>query len=29
MELVYELLDELDLPEGVVNLVHGGKDAAV
>lgn len=24
MELVYELLDELDLPEGVVNLVHGG-----
>lgn len=29
MELVYELLDELDLPEGVVNLVHGGKDAAL
>ncbi len=29
MELVYELLDELDLPEGVVNLVHGGKDAAM
>lgn len=23
-ELLYELLDELDLPEGVVNLVHGG-----
>jgi malonate-semialdehyde dehydrogenase (acetylating)/methylmalonate-semialdehyde dehydrogenase len=29
MELVYELLDELDLPEGVVNLVQGGKDAAM
>ena len=29
MELMYELLDELDLPEGVVNLVHGGKDAAM
>lgn len=28
MELVYELLDELDLPEGVVNLVHGGVQAA-
>lgn len=23
-ELLYELLDELDLPEGVVNMVHGG-----
>lgn len=29
MELIYELLDELDLPEGVVNLVHGGKEAAM
>lgn len=29
MELVYELLDELDLPEGVVNLVLGGKEASV
>jgi malonate-semialdehyde dehydrogenase (acetylating)/methylmalonate-semialdehyde dehydrogenase len=29
MELVYELMDELDLPEGVVNLVHGGKDASM
>lgn len=28
MELLYEILDELDLPEGVVNLVHGGKEAA-
>src|SRR5690606_39122595 len=28
-ELLYELLDELDLPEGVVNLVHGGKEASM
>src|SRR3990172_6471535 len=28
-ELVFELLDELDLPEGVVNLVHGGGDASM
>ena len=28
-ELVFELMDELDMPEGVVNLVHGGKDAAM
>jgi malonate-semialdehyde dehydrogenase (acetylating)/methylmalonate-semialdehyde dehydrogenase len=28
MELMYSLLDELDLPEGVINLVHGGRDAA-
>jgi malonate-semialdehyde dehydrogenase (acetylating)/methylmalonate-semialdehyde dehydrogenase len=28
-ELLFELLDELDLPEGVVNLVHGGKDASM
>jgi malonate-semialdehyde dehydrogenase (acetylating)/methylmalonate-semialdehyde dehydrogenase len=28
-ELVYELLEELDLPEGVVNLVHGGKEASM
>jgi malonate-semialdehyde dehydrogenase (acetylating)/methylmalonate-semialdehyde dehydrogenase len=27
-ELLYELLDELDLPEGVVNLVQGGTEAA-
>lgn len=29
MDIMYELLDELDLPEGVVNLVHGGKDSAM
>jgi malonate-semialdehyde dehydrogenase (acetylating)/methylmalonate-semialdehyde dehydrogenase len=29
MEIVYEILEELDMPEGVVNLVHGGKDAAM
>jgi malonate-semialdehyde dehydrogenase (acetylating)/methylmalonate-semialdehyde dehydrogenase len=29
MDILYELLDELDLPEGVVNLVHGGKDASM
>jgi malonate-semialdehyde dehydrogenase (acetylating)/methylmalonate-semialdehyde dehydrogenase len=28
MEIVYEILDELDLPEGVVNLVHGGVGAS-
>jgi malonate-semialdehyde dehydrogenase (acetylating)/methylmalonate-semialdehyde dehydrogenase len=28
-ELLFELLEELDLPEGVVNLVHGGKEAAM
>lgn len=27
-ELLYELLDELDLPEGVVNMVHGGIPAS-
>ncbi len=27
-ELLCELLDELDLPEGVVNMVHGGKDVS-
>ena len=26
-ELTFELLDGIDLPAGVVNLVHGGKDA--
>ena len=26
MQRVYELLAELDLPEGVINLVHGGKE---
>ncbi|MBE2266615.1 MAG: CoA-acylating methylmalonate-semialdehyde dehydrogenase [Anaerolinea sp.] len=29
MQLTYELLDELGLPEGVVNLVHGGKEASM
>ncbi|MCI0713645.1 MAG: CoA-acylating methylmalonate-semialdehyde dehydrogenase [Chloroflexi bacterium] len=29
MEITYEILEELDMPEGVVNLVHGGKDAAM
>lgn len=28
MELVYELLEKLDLPEGVVNLVQGGVTAS-
>lgn len=28
MELLYELLEELDLPEGVVNLVQGGLTAS-
>jgi malonate-semialdehyde dehydrogenase (acetylating)/methylmalonate-semialdehyde dehydrogenase len=27
-EILFELLDELDLPEGVVNLVHGGIEAS-
>lgn len=29
MDLMFELLDELDLPEGVINLIHGGKDSAM
>jgi malonate-semialdehyde dehydrogenase (acetylating)/methylmalonate-semialdehyde dehydrogenase len=29
MDLLFELLDELDLPEGVVNLIHGGKDSSM
>ncbi len=29
MDLLYEVLDELDLPEGVVNLVHGGTEASM
>jgi malonate-semialdehyde dehydrogenase (acetylating)/methylmalonate-semialdehyde dehydrogenase len=29
MEIMYELLDELDLPEGVVNLIQGGKEASM
>lgn len=29
MQLLFEVLDELDLPEGVVNLVQGGKDSAL
>ena len=28
MKLMYEMLDDLDLPEGVVNLVHGGVPSA-
>ncbi|QPC83827.1 CoA-acylating methylmalonate-semialdehyde dehydrogenase [Phototrophicus methaneseepsis] len=27
-ELLFEMLDEIDLPEGVVNLVHGGVPSA-
>ncbi len=27
MQLIYEILDELNLPPGVVNLVNGGKEA--
>jgi malonate-semialdehyde dehydrogenase (acetylating)/methylmalonate-semialdehyde dehydrogenase len=27
MQITYEILDELNLPPGVVNLVNGGKDA--
>lgn len=29
MDILFELLDELGLPEGVVNLVHGGKEASM
>lgn len=29
MQLLFEILDDLDLPEGVVNLVQGGKDSAL
>jgi malonate-semialdehyde dehydrogenase (acetylating)/methylmalonate-semialdehyde dehydrogenase len=29
MDILYEILDELDLPEGVVNLVHGGKESSM
>jgi malonate-semialdehyde dehydrogenase (acetylating) / methylmalonate-semialdehyde dehydrogenase len=29
MDVMYEILDELDLPEGVVNLIQGGKDASM
>jgi malonate-semialdehyde dehydrogenase (acetylating)/methylmalonate-semialdehyde dehydrogenase len=28
MEILYEILDEVGFPEGVINLVHGGTDAA-
>lgn len=28
MDLLYQILDDLDLPEGVVNLVHGGVPSA-
>ncbi len=28
MDLFYEIMDEIDLPEGVVNLVHGGAEAS-
>ena len=27
MMKVFELIDQLDLPEGLINLVHGGKDS--
>lgn len=29
MDILYEILHELDLPEGVVNLVHGGKEVSL
>lgn len=29
MEALFEILDELGLPEGVVNLVHGGTEASM
>lgn len=29
MDLFFQVLDELDLPEGVVNLVHGGKEPSM
>lgn len=29
MQLLFEVLDALDLPEGVVNLVQGGKEASI
>jgi malonate-semialdehyde dehydrogenase (acetylating) / methylmalonate-semialdehyde dehydrogenase len=29
MELMYDILDELDLPPGVVNLIQGGKEASM
>ncbi len=29
MDILFEIIDELDLPEGVVNLVHGGKEASI
>ena len=29
MDLMFQLLEDLDLPEGVVNLVQGGKDASM
>lgn len=29
MDIMYDILDELDLPEGVVNLIQGGKDASM
>ncbi len=28
-QLLYEVLDELDMPEGVVNLLHGGVDVSM
>jgi len=27
MQMLFELIDQLNLPDGVVNLVHGGKEA--
>jgi len=29
MELLFEIMEDLDLPEGVVNLVQGGKEASM
>jgi malonate-semialdehyde dehydrogenase (acetylating) / methylmalonate-semialdehyde dehydrogenase len=29
MQILFEILDELDLPEGVVNLVQGGREASL
>ncbi len=29
MDLMFQLLEDLDLPEGVVNLIQGGKDASM
>lgn len=28
MQQIFELIDKLDLPEGVINMIHGGKDVS-